>query len=130
MSYDLMVFEPTKNLAQRQPFLDWYEQQTEWNEPHDHDDPSVCTPALQGFYADMQQTFPAQTDDTSDGGTDYTIAANLIYMSFAWDQIDLAHDVVSKLAAKHALGFFDVSSDLSEVWLPDRKGGLWIAHSD
>ena len=33
-------------------------------------------------------------------------------------------------AAKHALGFFDVSSDLAEVWLPDKKGGLRIAHSD
>jgi hypothetical protein len=130
MSYDLMVFDPAKAPKKRQPFLDWYDQQSEWEEPHNYDDPAVCTPALQAFFAEIAATFPPLSDLTEDGGTDYTIGANVIYMSFAWDQIELAHETVSRLAAKHALGFFDVSSDLAEVWLPNAKGGLSVAHSD
>ena len=141
MSYDLMVFDPAKAPPKRQPFLDWYDAQSEWEEPHNYDDPVVSTLALQAFYADLLPTFPAlgesagETDDgaagDADSGTEYTIGAHLIYMSFAdWDKIELAHETVSRLAAKHALGFFDVSSDLAEVWLPNAKGGLSVAHSD
>lgn len=130
MSYDLMVFAldvaPAKKRA---PFLDWYDQQTEWDDDHGYNDSALCTPALRAFHADIVQAFPAQTED--DGpGTDYTIGPSLIYMTFGWDSIDSVHETVSKLAAKHGLGFFDVSSDLAEVWLPDGKGGLYIAHSD
>jgi hypothetical protein len=75
------------------------------------------------------QQFPAQQED--DGpGTDYTIGKSVIYMTFEWDHIDLAHDTVVRLAGKHAVGFFDVSSDLAEAWLPDGKGGLYLAHAD
>jgi hypothetical protein len=130
MSYDLMVFAPAAAPAKRPAFLDWYEAQTEWREDHGHDDPAVAAPALQAFYADLSAEFPpAQGDE--EAGTDYTIARSLIYMSFLdWDRIDAAHETVVRLAARHELGFFDVSSDLAEVWLPDRKGGLRIAHSD
>lgn len=130
MSYDLMVFAPDAAPAKkRAPFLDWYEQQSEWEEAHDYDDPAVCGPALRAFYEELAQTFAPQTED--DGtGTDYTIGSALIYMSFSWDSVDAAHEAVFRLAGKHALGFFDVSSDLAETWLPDGKGGLYIAHSD
>ncbi|RJG20991.1 hypothetical protein [Massilia cavernae] len=129
MSYDLMVFDPAAAPAKRGDFLDWYEQQTEWADDQDYDNPAVCTPPLQAFHADIAAEFPPAEDE--DTGTDYTIDRSLIYMSFLdWDKIDDAHGAVSRLAAKHALGFFDVSSDLAEVWLPDKKGGLRIAHSD
>ena len=59
-----------------------------------------------------------------------TIGAALIYMSFEWDKVDEAYAAVFKLAGKHGVGFFDVSSDLAETWLPDAKGGLYIAHGD
>ena len=130
MSYDLMVFDPaTAPAKKRDTFIDWYDQQTEWDEEHGYDDPAIGTAALQAFYADIAQAFPAQTED--DGpGTDYTIGKSVIYMTFGWDSIDSVHETVSRLAAKHSLGFFDVSSDLAETWLPDAKGGLYIAHSD
>ena len=130
MSYDLMVFDPNAAPAKkRAPFIDWYDQQTEWEEGHAYDDPIVSTPALRAFHADIIQAFPAQQED--DGpGTDYTIGKSVIYMTFGWDDIDTVHESVSRLAAKHGLGFFDVSSDLAETWLPDAKGGLYIAHSD
>ena len=125
-----MVFAPDAAPAKKRgPFLDWYDQQAEWDEGHGYDDAAVCSPALRAFHAELVQAFPAQTED--DGpGTDYTIGKAVIYMTFEWDNVDAAHEAVFQLAAKHSLGFFDVSSDLAETWLPDAKGGLYIAHSD
>lgn len=128
-----MVFAPDAAPKKRPAFLDWYDEQTEWDEDHGYDDPAVATPALQAFYADLAAVFPplAATAPEDATGTDYTVGRALIYLSFSdWDQIDQAHESVYSLAAKHGLGFFDVSSDLAEVWLPDNKGGLRIAHSD
>ena len=134
MSYDLMVFAPDLAPAKKRgPFLDWYDQQAEWQEAHGYDDAAVCTPALRAFYDDLVLEFPALNDDDEgdgDGGTDYTIGSAVIYMSFPWDKVEAAHAAVVKLAGKHALGFFDVSSDIAETWLPDGKGELYIAHSD
>lgn len=138
-----MVFEPGAAPAKRPAFLDWYDEQTEWGDDRAYDDPAVSAPALQAFYADMVAAFPvmppaasaserdSEQESEQNSGTDYTIGPSLIYMSFLdWDRIDQAHETVVRLAARHALGFFDVSSDLAEVWLPDNKGGLRIAHSD
>jgi hypothetical protein len=128
MSYDLMVFAAEAAPRKRAAFLDWYDAQAEWSEGHDYDDPAVCTPALRAFHAELSAEFPATDDDS---GTEYTIGSQLIYLSFGgWDAIDRAHEAVFRLAGKHALGFFDASSDLAETWLPDGKGGLFIAHSD
>ncbi len=136
MSYDLMVFAPALAPARRPAFLAWYDAQTEWPEAHDYDDPAAAgsAPGLRAFYADLAAAFPPGPEDAGDAaasGTDYTIGSALIYLSFHdWDKIDEAHGAVARLAAAHGLGLFDVSSDLAEVWLPDGKGGLRIAHSD
>lgn len=134
MSYDLMVFAPEAAPRKRPAFLDWYEAQTEWPEDHGYDDPALAAPALQAFYAELSEAFPPVSGDAAEemeSGADYTIARDLIYISFLdWDKIDQAHETVYRLAAKHALGFFDVSSDIAEVWLPDDKEGLRVAHSD
>lgn len=130
MSYDLMVFAADAAPAKkRAPFLDWYDAQSEWEEGHSYDDPAVSTPALRAFYEELVQAFPPQQEDEGPG-TDYTIGQSVIYMTFEWDKVDEAYEAVSRLAGKHAVGFFDVSSDLAETWLPDGKGGLYIAHSD
>jgi hypothetical protein len=132
MSYDLMVFAPEAAPAKRPAFIDWYDRETDWNADHDYDDPARATPALRAFYADMAAEFaPLAIESDDDSGTEYTIAPSLIYMSFYdWDRVDEAHGAVTRLAGKHGLGFFDVSSDLAEAWLPDGKGGLRLAHSD
>ena len=131
MSYDLMVFAPELAPAKKRgPFLDWYDQQSEWEEGHDYDDPAVCTPALRAFYEELAAEFAPLANDDDEAGTDYTIGSAVIYMSFPWDKVDEAHAAVVRLAGKHALGFFDVSSDIAETWLPDGKGGLYVAHSD
>jgi hypothetical protein len=133
MSYDLMVFAPDAAPAKRPDFLDWYDEQTEWDGDVAYDDPAVAAPALQAFYADLAAEFPPMNGDgaEAEGAADYTITPALIYMNFVdWDRVDAAWETVHRIAAKHELGFFDVSSDLGEVWLPDRKGGLRIAHAD
>lgn len=134
MSYDLMVFAPEAAPSRRPAFIDWYEAQTEWEDDQAYDDPALSAPTLQAFFAELAAEFPPVQADTGseDGaGADYAIGRSLIYISFLdWDKIDRAHEAVFSLAARHALGFFDVSSDLAEVWLPDQKGGLRIAHSD
>ena len=137
MSYDLMVFDPARAPIKRPAFIEWYEAQTEWEEAHGYDDPAVASAGLQAFYADLAAEFPplsaasAEAPDAPQAGTEYMIGHGLIYMGFHdWDTIDRAHEAVSRLAARHAVGFFDVSSDLAEVWLPDSKGGLRIVHSD
>jgi len=134
MSYDLMVFLPEAAPRKRAEFLAWYDAQTEWPEEHDYDDASLTAPPLQAFFAELSADFAPVADDAPaevETGADYTIGKHLIYISFLdWDKIDQAHEAVYRLAAKHALGFFDVSSDLAEVWLPDRKEELRVAHSD
>jgi hypothetical protein len=131
MSYDLMVFAPELAPAKKRgPFLDWYDQQSEWEEGHDYNDAAVCTPALRAFYEELAAEFAPLQNDDDEANTDYTIGSAVIYMSFPWDKVDEAHAAVVRLAGRHALGFFDVSSDIAETWLPDGKGGLYIAHSD
>ncbi|HEU4851573.1 MAG TPA: hypothetical protein VFT37_05400 [Telluria sp.] len=132
MTFDLMVFAPESAPSKRAAFLDWYDQQTDWAHDLAYNNPAISTPALQAFFTDLSSEFPAAPDDSDEAvGTEYTIGPALIYLSFHdWDSIDRAHETVFRLAAKHGLGFFDVSSDLAEVWLPDNKGGLRIAHSD
>ena len=132
MSYDLMVFAPEAAPSKREAFLDWYDQQTEWDDEQAYDNPALASPALQAFFAELGTEFPPVHDDADgESGTEYTIAPSLIYLSFLdWDKIDRAHEAVFSLAGKHGLGFFDVSSDLAEAWLPDNKGGLRLAHSD
>ena len=139
MSYDLMVFEPASAPAERKAFLAWYEGQAEWEEDHEYDDPEVCSPALKAFFLDLIQQYPAMNgpyaaDDPEDEAdevrlTDYTIGTTLIHMAFAWSQAEDAYAEVSRLAAKHQVGFFDASSEQAAVWLPDGKDGLAIVHT-
>ena len=140
MSYDLMVFEPTSAPAARKEFLAWYEGQAEWEEDHEYDDPTLSSPALKAFFLDLIQQYPPMNgpyaakdlDEEEDEVrlTDYTIGTALIYIAFAWSQEQAAYAEVSRLAAKHQVGFFDASSEQAAVWLPDGKGGLAVAHTD
>ena len=61
--------------------------------------------------------------------TDYSVGRTAIYACFAWSKAEAAYATVVRLAAKHGVGFFNVSSSKSEVWLPDGKGGMSLAFS-
>ena len=123
MSYDLMVFDPASAPRERESFLSWYDQQTEWSEDHGYGDPAVTTPALQAWFQEMIQFFPAMNgpfavDSDASEVTDHCIGSTVIYSTFAWSVAERAYGKMRELAIKHGVGFFDVSSDDGEILFP------------
>lgn len=137
MSYDLAVFDPDVAPLERQEFLAWFDHQTEWNESHGYDDPRVSSPALRQWFLEMITQFPAmngpyaQADMPDDEAslTDYSVGRSLIYAAFAWSKMEEAYEIMFRLAERHGVGFFNVSSTTSDVWLPNSNGALVLAHS-
>ena len=124
MSYDLMVFDAETAPREREAFISWYDRQTRWDESHGYDDPQVTTPELRAWFEEMIQTFPPMngplaSDDPDDPHvTDYSVGRSVIYAAFAWSQAEVAHQRMGELAAKHGVGFFDVSSEDGSTWFP------------
>jgi hypothetical protein len=124
MSYDLMVFDPNAAPREREEFLAWYGVQTEWAEDHSYDDPKVTSPSLTNWFAEMIEVFPplngpfASIDYDNPKVTDYSIGRSVIYAAFGWSQAELAFEAVDRLAAKHGVGFFDVSGEDGEIRFP------------
>ena len=137
MSYDLLVFDPAAAPKDRAEFLSWWEQQSQWAEPHGYDDPAITTPALRGWFLEMILKFPAMngpfaSDDVPEDEatvTDYSVGSSVIYAGFAWSKMEPAYEEAFSLAAKHRIGFFDASSEKGEVWFPGEGGKLVLLHS-
>lgn len=131
MSYDLTVFDPAAAPLEPEAFLSWYEDITEWSKDRDYWSPAGTTPALLAWYQDMAKEYPSMMD--SDGVedetriTDYSIDETLIYAAFAWSESQRAYETSFRLAAKHGIGFFDVSSRDGKVWVPEAPGELRVA---
>jgi hypothetical protein len=138
LSYDLMVFAVDQAPKERDAFLEWYDQETEWEEDHSYNDPAVTSPELQAWFLEMIKSYPPMngpysSDDLPEDEasvTDYGIGRSVIYAGFAWSKAEAAYPFVFALAAKHRVGFFDVSSENAAVWLPDGTGDLTLAHQD
>ncbi len=132
MSYDLMVFDTTKAPKTKVEFMKWYEKVTQWDDDVRYDDPVDTSSALQNWYNDMRTFFPAmngpdaasdeEMDADEESGesriSDYCIARDAIYVSFAWSQCENAYEKTCELAKKHGVGFFDVSGT-GNIILPD-----------
>lgn len=138
MSYDLGVFEPSAAPTDPEEFATWFEAQTEWDEPHGYDNPVVASPALRAWFMDMHREFPplngpfARSGNEDDPRTaDYSVGRTLIYVGFSWSQARAAYAACYRLAAKHRVGFLDVSGDDGGVWFPGEEevGGLIRAFS-
>ena len=135
MSYDLMVFDPEAAPRDREDFMSWYREQTEWIEDHNYDDPAVSGPKLRAWFLDIAEKFPAMngpyaSDDSDDPTvTDYSIGRSVIYSAFAWSQCNDAYQTVFELAKKHELGFFDASGVEGQVWCPDTEGNFACIHA-
>lgn len=125
-----MVFDPRNAPRGRKEFMTWYEQQTEWAESHDYNNPDVPAPDLRAWFYDMIKTFPPMngalaSDDVDDPKlTEYSLGRSVIYAAFAWSEAPAAYETMLELAAKHRVGFFDVSSDSSDIWLPTPDRGF------
>jgi hypothetical protein len=130
LSYDLMVFDAATAPRGRETFMAWYGQQTQWSESHGYNDPEVPTPALRAWFQEMIKSFPPMngpvaSDDVDDPKvTDYSVGRSVIYAAFAWSQAEPAYQRTKELAAKHRVGFFDVSSNEGYIWLPTPNGGF------
>ncbi len=132
MSYDLMVFEVKDAPTNKQAFMEWYEQQTEWEEEHSYEDPAVSSEGLRNWFMDMIKTYPAmngpfaptdeeieELDEHKEAYlTDYSVGRSVIYAAFGWSLADQAYPVFRELAQKHHVGFFDASGD-GDIILPD-----------
>lgn len=131
MSYDLMVFEKTAAPKSKKEFMEWYDKQTEWEEEHNYDDPVVSSADLRNWFMDMITKFPqmngpyAPSDDEVDNMendsyvTDYSVGKEVIYAAFAWSLAEEAFETMKKLAIKHHVGFFNVSSSNGEIIFPN-----------
>jgi len=121
-----MVFDAEAAPRAREAFMAWYDEQAELE---GYDDPERTAPRLKNWFLEMIKTFPPmngplRSEDVDDPKvTDYGIGRSMIYASFAWSQAESAHEHVRTLAAKHAVGFYDVSGE-DELWWPAPGGTL------
>jgi hypothetical protein len=96
---------------------------------------TVASRRLRDWFAEIIQTFPPlngplskeELPEDEATATDYSIGKVIIYASFAWSKESEAYEAVFALAQKHRLGFFNVSSNDEEVWLPNNER-LLLAH--
>ena len=132
MSYDLMVFNPKIAPQSETKFLEWYDEQVEWSEPHNYVDPIVTTTELHNWFKEIIQEFPAlngpysplDVDDLeSEFVTDYTIVRDVVYASFRWSVAEKAYPAVLELAQKYQVGFYDVSGS-GDILFPNSNGDL------
>ncbi|MGF1762638.1 hypothetical protein [Aliivibrio kagoshimensis] len=127
MSYDLMVFEPSVAPKSKEDFIPWYEEQAKWSEDHSYQDHNVASEALQSWFKEMVEFFPAMngpmaSDDFDDPRiTDYCIGKNVIYSTFSWSVVEMAHPKMRELAIKYSVGFFDVSATEGEILFPEQS---------
>lgn len=138
MSFDLAIFDPSHAPSDREAFIEWWERESRWDdEHHDYNDPQLTTAALRAWFIDMIAQFPAMNGPHSKPEmpedestlTDYTIGKSSIYAAFAWSKAADAGEAVLRLAERHKLGLFHVSSPNGEVFLPSRDGSLQVVHS-
>ena len=138
MSYDLLVFDAKAAPQDRGEFLEWYDAQTEWEDEDGYDDPERSAPELRTWFMEMIEKYPpmngpfAPSDLPVDDSTvtDYSVGRHVIYIAFSWSKAEQAFEETKALAAKHGLGFFNVSSDTSDVWVPNGQSDLKLAHQD
>ena len=127
-----MAFEIGKAPKSKQEFMNWYYELTKWEENLDYNNPQNTSYRLQSWFNEMIVTFPPMngsltpTDEMLDNNdelyshlADYSISRDAIYVGFSWSLAEEAYDMVRKLAMKHVVGFFDVSSDNGDIILPD-----------
>lgn len=129
MSYDLMVFDSKNAPKTKSKFIEWYYEQTEWNEEHDYNDPINTSEKLRNWFLDMKQIFPAlngpfASDDIDNSKvTDYCIGSKVIYAAFAWSEASIAYSKMYELAEKHKVGFYDTSGN-GDIIIPTENGEM------
>jgi hypothetical protein len=120
-----MVFEPTAAPRDRPAFLEWYREQTRRSEDHGYDDLNVCSPALQRWFADIAQIFPAMNGSQASENcgdshvTDHCCGRTVIYSAYAGSVAAAAFERTRELAIAHSVGFFAASEVIGELLFPE-----------
>ena len=136
MSYDLMVFDPLVPPQDRDGFMIWYEEQMMGSEEHEYSQREVSAPSLVSWFIEMIVEFPSLNDPQNADKVDdskvaeYSFGKSIIYTSFNWSEAEHARAVMFELARKHKVGFFDVSAEDGQVWIPDANGNYRCMHGD
>ena len=78
--------------------------------------------SLAGLFRSLRDRDDAWTSD-------YSVGYSIIYVGFAWSKAQAAYRACYRLAAKHRVGFIDVSSDEGDVWFPDGVGGAGLVRA-
>lgn len=126
-----MIFRPTAAPENREEFMNWYARQVEWSEEHSYEDPKVASREMQKWFIEMIESFPAMNGPYADENietdylTDYCIGKDVIYVGFRWSVAEEAYELSKQLAEKHKVGFFDVSADDGNIFIPDEKGTFY-----
>jgi hypothetical protein len=135
MSYDLVVFDAKPELRDRAVFISWYDSRTEWADGLDYNEPSNASPELEGWFREMIDTFPPLNGrlrppdfGSNEWTADYSIANDIICVSFPSSKGGPAYEITRRLAAKYGVGFFDASGD-GGAWFPLPDGTLELAHT-
>ena len=120
MSYDLVVFAKESAPRNRVNFLEWFDRQLEGA---DDGEITSDSPAMRAWHQEMLAAFPdmdnVEEEEIADGRCgEYSISTAAIYVSFAWSQAALAYETMKSLAAKHGVGFFNVSAEDGEIIIP------------
>lgn len=127
MSYDIAVFEQNVAPRTREEFINWFDNQTEWNEEHSYDDPVVSSSNLRAWFLEIILTFPTINGPykskivESPQHTDYSIGNHIIYCSFGWAVGVQAVTTVLKLAQKHNVGIYEVSAQNGFILFPTEE---------
>ena len=130
MSFDLIVFDAKAAPHDRKAFLAWYDEQVALQVSDGCNNPEAPTPPLQSWFRDVIKTYPPMIGPLASGDpdnpklTDYGLGRSVISVAFAWSEANAAHKLFKELAVKHGVGFFDVSSDDGDIWLPAPSGEL------
>ncbi len=118
-----MVFNPDNAPQNRQDFMQWYRNQTQWKETHGYNNPEITTQKLRNWFLNMLDVFPALNGpyaqpNSGDELADYNIGYDIIYVTFGWPYAEKAYNAVRALAEKNKVGFFDVSADDGDIIIP------------
>ncbi len=66
----------------------------------------------------MNGPFSNGDDERENKLADYTIGKDIIYITFAWSEVESAYHLTRSLAEKHRVGFFDVSAEDGDIIRP------------
>ncbi len=120
-----MVFDTTVAPHDRTQFLKWCDELEDSEDYHRPDSNfDVIAPPMKDWFLEIIKTFPAMNgrfavdDPDNPKSTDYTIGRSTIFASFAWSHAEHAYKLVKELAARHGVGFFDVSGRDGDIWWP------------